>query len=79
MESSKSPDLAYPHLKILFSSGTPMAHWTEPDFQASGERGADSPPFSQAFFEGSVPFREAPKRGKPQAEGDSMDWWRNGS
>jgi response regulator RpfG family c-di-GMP phosphodiesterase len=23
-----------PHLKILFSSGTPMAHWPQPDFQA---------------------------------------------
>ncbi len=60
MESSKSPDLAYPHLKILFSSGTPMAHWTEPDFQASGERGADSPPFSQAFLKGRYPSERPP-------------------
>jgi hypothetical protein len=36
---------------------------------ASGERGADSLPFSQVFFKASVRFRVASKPGKPGCVG----------
>jgi hypothetical protein len=58
-----------------------LSAWGEParpGFPPEGE--TDSPPFSQVFLKGWVPFRAASKRGKPQAEGGgSASWRRSGS